>query len=449
MKRLNTFIIITLFLFFAVVGNQVYGFQENSSMSFLVTGDALISLPLSSHSEPEFMQLIHEIRSVDVAITNLEMLIHTYKGFPQAESGGTYMIADPEIARELVWAGFDMAACANNHTYDYGVTGILETDMYLKEAGLAHAGFGMDLQEAQKPCYLRTEKGKIALLSCASTFTDFGRAGRSRPDLHGRPGLNPLSVNRTYTSDKTTAEKLQQCARENGIPEGTLTEDRFRFMDRTYSLGDSYGEHYRVDERDFREIINAVREARKNADWVVMSIHAHQGGNGVPDFLMNFAHACIDNGADIVFGHGPHYLKGIEIYKGKPVFYNLGNFIFQNETIKKQPSEFYERYGLGDTATPDEAYSVRTQNDTRSWPVNPIYWESAVPKIVFRKGVLEEIRLLPITLLFGKPRGVRGRPLMADKELGKKIVEKLKELSEPFGTEIEYVDNVGLIKMKK
>jgi len=427
--------------------DRLLALQKDGSISFLVTGDALISLPLSNHSEPEFTKLIEIIRGTDVAITNLEMLIHTYKGYPQAESGGTYMTAEPSIAKELVWAGFDMAACANNHSYDYGLMGLLETEMYLNQAGLVHAGFGMDLQRARLPGILQTEKGTIALLSCASSFISFGKAGRSRPDLHGRPGLNPLTVTSEYTIDSTTAEKFMSLAAESGIPAGSFRNGQFRFLGRTFTLGSEYSRSYKIDERDLKENLEAVKKAKENSDWVIMSIHAHQGGNRVPDFLIDFAHACIDNGADIVFGHGPHYLKGMEIYNGKPIFYSLGNFIFQNETIKRQPSEFYDRYGLDDTATPGEAYSVRTNNDTRSWPANPVYWESVVPVIEFENKKLKQISLYPLTLGFGKPRGIRGRPLIADEVLGKKLIDKMKELSEPFGVEIQYRDNIGYIRM--
>ena len=450
---LNSFFVSVLFIFMIIfsvfISGILYGYQENNNISILITGDALISLPLSNHSEPEFMKLINEIRNADVAITNLEMLIHTYKGYPQAESGGTYMAAEPEIARELVWAGFDMVGCANNHTYDYGLMGILETTMYLREAGLVYAGVGMDLQQARKPGYLLTEKGKVALFSCASTFVSFGKAGRSRPDLHGRPGLNPLTVTPEYTIDSTTAVKFQNLARECKLPSGVISRGKFRFFGRNFTIGEKYSRSYKINERDLMEILESIRKTKENSDWIVMSVHAHQGGNNVPDFLVNFAHLCIDNGVDLVFSHGPHFLKGIEIYKGRPIFYSLGNFIFQNETIKKLPSEFYERYGLGDSATPEDAFNARTKNDTRGWPTRPEYWESVVATVYFQDGILKKIRLLPISLGFGKPRGIRGRPVVAGPELGKKIIEKLKLLSEPFNTNIVYTDGLGVINVNR
>jgi Bacterial capsule synthesis protein PGA_cap len=68
--------------------------------------------------EPKFLQLVAEIRGADVALANLEMVIHEFKGYAQQDSGGTYMAARPEVATELAWAGFDMVGHANNHTFD-------------------------------------------------------------------------------------------------------------------------------------------------------------------------------------------------------------------------------------------------------------------------------------------------------------------------------------------
>jgi len=423
------------------------------TVSILVTGDALMSLPWSNYNEPEFTGLIDEVRNADVAMTNLEMLLHTFDGYGQANSGGTYMGAEPEIADELVWAGFDMAGHANNHTFDYGSYGVLETLKYARQAGLKIAGSGKDLQEARTPVYYSSAGGRIALLSTSTSFTAYGRASRSRPDLHGRPGLNPLTVERQYSIDRPAAQRLYRAASASGIGVENPTGDTFRMFGRNFIVGDSYAWKYVIDEEDLMANIDAVREADARADWVVMSFHSHQRepDKAQTDLHVEFARQCIDNGVDIFFTHGHHYMKGIEIYKGRPIFYGLGNFVFQNETIKKQPVEFYNRYGLGDDATPDEVYDARTTTergvDTRGFPSQRRYWESVVSVVQFKDGKLDHIRLLPITLQLGTPRGIRGRPLLADKDHGRYIIEKLQELSEPFGTVIKYDSdkNIGII----
>ena len=88
--------------------------------SLFLAGDSIITQPWSHITDPSFQRLIGEIRAVDAAIVNLEMLIHEYRGYAQAESGGSHLAAPPKIATELAWAGIDMVAHANNHTFDYG-----------------------------------------------------------------------------------------------------------------------------------------------------------------------------------------------------------------------------------------------------------------------------------------------------------------------------------------
>jgi len=89
------------------------------------------------HTDPPFLKMIDLIRGADAAFTNLEMLLHDYEPYPSTESGGTYMRADPSMAKELVWAGFDMVARANNHTGDYGVEGARITTRHVAAAGLS------------------------------------------------------------------------------------------------------------------------------------------------------------------------------------------------------------------------------------------------------------------------------------------------------------------------
>ncbi|MCP4710717.1 MAG: CapA family protein, partial [Planctomycetes bacterium] len=192
--RFSTLMIV-LFLFCFLVGD-IFGQDQKpvQEMTVLLAGDAIITQPWSEREEPEFLKLVEAIRGVDAAIVNLEMLIHDFEGYAQADSGGTYMGARPVIAKELAWAGFDVCGNANNHTFDYGSIGVLKTVEHVTEAGMLIAGSGKDLQTARAPVIYTSAKGKVALVSCASTFTAYGKASRSRPDIHGRPGLNPLTL---------------------------------------------------------------------------------------------------------------------------------------------------------------------------------------------------------------------------------------------------------------
>src|SRR5262245_11002479 len=115
-----------------------------------LAGDSIITERLSPYKEPEFLRLIDIIRNADVAFANFEMLLHDYEGYPSAASGGTWMRADPIMAKELAWAGIDIVARANNHTGDYSPESMRTTSKYLNEAGIVWAGVGENLQQARE-----------------------------------------------------------------------------------------------------------------------------------------------------------------------------------------------------------------------------------------------------------------------------------------------------------
>jgi len=163
---------------------------------------------------------------------------------------------------------------------------------------------------------------------------------------------------------------------------------------------------------------------------------------------VTFARAMIDAGAHVFVGHGPHVLRGIEIYKGKPIFYSLGDFIFQNETVLRLPYDSYAPYNLGDTSFIADFNDARYSNDTRGFPAQREIWESVVAEAVFQGKDLVELKLHPISLGFGKPRNVRGRPLAANEAISRKIISDLTRLSTAFGTDVEYVDGVGIVRLR-
>lgn len=424
-----------------------------------LTGDSIITRKLSVYDEPEFLRLIELVRSADVAFTNLEMLFHDYEPYPMAESGGTYMRADPALAYELKWAGFDLLSRANNHAGDYGTLGLQLTSRYVEEAGLVFAGVGMSLAEAREAKFLETPKARVALISIASSFSDHMRAGRSRDDVPARPGLNPLRYKTTYVLPGASWENLQQAGEllgeftdQDGQPTGTEEDapNEMEIFGRNFSLGDEARIQRVANENDVAEISAVVSNASRLADFTIVTIHAHEHAgrrDATPEFLTTFARAMIEAGADVFVGHGPHALRGIEIYQGKPILYSLGDFIFQNETLLRLPSENYEKYELNENSHVADFNDSRYEEDTEGFPAIPEIWESVVAVPTFRKRELAELALYPISLGFGQPRQVRGRPLMAEAELGKKIIGDLQRLSDVYGTKIEMRRGVGYVQL--
>ncbi len=424
--------------------------QPAQGFSLALTGDSIITRRLSVYAEPAFTRIIELVRGADAAFTNLEMLFHDYEPYASAASGGTYMRAEPSLMKDIVWAGFDMVGRANNHSGDYGVLGMNLTTKYVAEAGVVQAGVGQSLAEAREAKFLETPKGRVALISVASTFPDSSRAGRTRGDMPARPGLNPLRFTTTTTVTPVRLATLREIAAEISGRPAQGTGDALTFMGTRFVAGPTPGVRTEPLKVDLDEIAAVVKNAAGLADYTVVSIHAHEGGRDrtLPaDFLVTFARAMIDAGADMFVGHGPHVLRGVEIYRGKPIFYSLGDFIFQNETLLRLPSENYEPLNLGATAHVNDFNDARYDFDKSGFPADRMIWEAAVAVPRFRGDQLVELALHPITLGFGQARSVRGRPLFAEGALGQKILDDLVRLSAPMGTKITIRNGVGYVSL--
>ncbi len=234
--------------------------------------------------------------------------------------------------------------------------------------------------------YLETKNARVALIAACSSFHESGAAGNQRLDMQGRPGLNPLRIKTTYHVEKDYFDTLQKIADatnmnaslmkgiKNGyvppLPEGNLLFDGLSFQCDTVNEM-----HTAPLKKDMDRIITSIEEARRQADYVLVSIHAHENAGEdttePAEFLKTFSHACIDAGADAILGHGPHELRGIEIYKGKAIFYSLGNFIFQTETVALQPADAYENHSMPNTTMVGEYMNNRSKNGTRGYGVQP------------------------------------------------------------------------------
>jgi poly-gamma-glutamate synthesis protein (capsule biosynthesis protein) len=148
-------------------------------------------------------------------------------------------------------------------------------------------------------------------------------------------------------------------------------------------------------------------------------------------------------------------MRGIEIRDGKPIFYSLGNLIFQNETVAKMPADFYERYKLDPFhGTPADAYDIRQKAPPRlGYPIqkwftdDEKFWLSVTPSMVFEDDRLTELKLHPIELGQSKPRSQRGRPVLAVSSLAEKILHTISELSKPYGTKITVENGVGIAEL--
>ena len=445
---------------------------ESGDILMAFTGETLLSQGLTMFREERYLGLRDLLRGAEVAFTNAEVLFHNYED-PPAYEAGTYMRCDPRFIDHLQWLGINLVACANNHAYDFGEGGIRTNMRYLDEAGLAHAGTGPNLAEATAPTYLDTPNGRVALISATTlTFNASAvRAGEQRRDMMGRPGANVIGFETEWLVDQQAFDELQRIREKLGwaqqvrltaqngyVPTIQDTATLIHLMDQTayegappkFVLGETFGRRTHLDRADLERNLQRVSDARRMADWVIFTIHNHEGGDTVEepaDHIKVLAHEVIDAGADVFIGHGPHQDRGIEVYKGRPILYSLGDFICQNDTVLLQPQDNMLRQGLGWEATPADFYDARSANGTIGQVVQPIRWQSAIAMLTFQNRRLEGLRLYPIDLGFGRPRSQQGRPLLAEGEVAEQVLQRFQRLSAPFATEVGIEGDVGVVAL--
>ena len=203
-----------------------------------------------------------------------------------------------------------------------------------------------------------------------------------------------------------------------------------------------------ANPQDVKRATDAIAEARFMADYVVVSMHNHEmsgtSKETVDKVSIDFSRACIDAGADAVIGTGPHLLRPMEIYKGKPIFYGLGDFIIQLETVQRAPDGFFAKQNLDGNGRLDVLFNTRSDNGRRGLCYDPIMYKSVIPYWEVEDGELRTLVLLPIEEQFGLPRSRAGWPQRRS-DLG--IIEHFAEMSRPYGVDIEIRDGLGVVSL--
>jgi poly-gamma-glutamate capsule biosynthesis protein CapA/YwtB (metallophosphatase superfamily) len=214
------------------------------------------------------------LHAADLRVINLECAITTHEYRWSRTPKTFHFRADPTRAVGVLRAArIDACSLANNHTLDFEEAGLLDTLEYLDGAGIRHAGAGRDLEEAARPAILDGLEGeKVALLA----FTDNEPAFAAGVD---RPGTNYLPI----------------------------------------SL-----------EPEVLDRVEAAIAGARNAGADTILFSNHWGPNMVErpgDIFRRFARSVVDRGADVYYGHSAHIFQGVEVYRGKPILYDTGDFI--------------------------------------------------------------------------------------------------------------------------
>jgi poly-gamma-glutamate capsule biosynthesis protein CapA/YwtB (metallophosphatase superfamily) len=418
---------------------------------YAVLGDISQVRPVTGLALPEFESVLRIVRGADFALANQEgpaFNVQT-KRFAVNETGAMFP-QDTTAPWDIKNMGVRMVTVANNHGMDYGADALLENLRLLNAAGVAYAGAGANMREARAATVLATPKGRVAVVATAGTFKPNFAAADGRSDLVERAGISTV---RTTVFQQVTASEmalLQQlkAMRSPGSAPAATPPQQLMVLDQIYQLGDTPGLSYRINQFDLKDIMQAVRTAKQHSDLTVFTIHAHQSVTGeddtnpVPgDYLVQLFHSVVDAGADVVAGHGNHLIRGIEIYKGKPIFYGLASFAFSGSPAGTNVGGEPRMLSAPGPTGPPSDQSIRQLGGG----VTLTMWESIFATTTWADGKLKEIRIYPIDMnaAGSKPKGV---PSFASPEIAAKILNELKRISAPFGTNVHIEGDVGIIR---
>jgi poly-gamma-glutamate capsule biosynthesis protein CapA/YwtB (metallophosphatase superfamily) len=385
------------------VGTAVW--PQSSTFNITVTGQSMIRSDFRAHA-PDEVATISPLLTGDVKFTNFEATVIEKE---QSTHDGRFL-SPPEALDALQALGFNLLALSDNHSFDLKVAGVQNALREVKKRNIVHAGIGNNSEEASAPGYLKTPKGTIALVAMASGLIAEGGSATAN-----RPGVNELRIEAGGKPNESTTELPPE------PPNQPNAEDKQR-------------------------ILQSIREARQHADFVLVYEHNHVFLNrpfgalfneelperlAPADWLKKWTHEEIDAGADIIVMHGAPLIHGVEIYHNRPIFYDLGNFIFNVPPTDIQLDE-------------------------------PIIWESVVAHVAFQGKNLQSITFQPIAMNKigqGEPEvrdeytnnlflQTRGLPKLATGDQARYILQRLADISRPFGTKIELKGDTAEIILK-
>ncbi|CAG9990041.1 unnamed protein product [Clonostachys byssicola] len=419
--------------------------RPSKSWSIAATGDLLGDFIDSADTDT--LELWDLVRSADHAFFNMEGQVFRdadFDGYPASENGadngwggvGWGPTYNPDQVHLLASAGFNLASLANNHAWDYEVLGMTTTRKNLRDAGIHSAGCGLSLAEAQQATYVDRNGVHLALVCAAGSHTPQSVAGPGNEAalLRPRPGVNVVRAKHVTVLNESDFSVIRNIAVAQGQSLTELDTDitlhtgqhpLFWSQWRRDQTVDSPRLSWDINQSDLEGLTASIREAKTKSDGVIFSFHAHESESGTADasvplpqastvpasYVVTISKAAVDAGASTVLVHGPHHLRGIEIYKGRPVFYGVGHLT----------------YSLG--------------RSFRGYEL-PIEWDDGIiASINFTAGALSSITLQPTIHSQLSDSETKlpsdAMPKIAPVSEAQRILEHLRKVSSQFGTVIK------------
>lgn len=331
------------------------------------TSPANVDPPSETFTEMESL-----LQEADITFAQVERIL--------SERGESFRLdAHSRVAPETVAAytevDFDVVGLASNHTFDYGASALEDTLETFRDHEIATIGAGSNLSEASEPVIFERNGTSIAMLAFCSVLLP----GYWATDK--KPGIAPARAHTYYEAYEY----------QPGSPARVVTE--------------SY-------EEDIQNVVNQVEAAAQKADYVITSFHwgNHFYPGHVCQYQQEYAHAAIDAGCDLVFGHHAHIPLGVEVYEDAPILYSLGDFA-KSSQLHIEGDVDLEGGGWG-VVPPEERYTFQDAYGFEAGPDTRYLYREHTGKSVVAKFTLNangqgiEASLIPITLENSRPRRV-------------------------------------------
>ncbi len=440
-------------------------------------GDIIITVDFlpQMESDPNCRDLIELLNDADLVVGNFEGSIidaERFEGYPAALSGFGWLIANPTVVPGLQALNLGMLSRANNHTTDWGRDGMDMTNRYLEDAGIVHAGTGSTRIESREARGLLINRTPIGMVSWTTEIVDDSTASNPGRGAAARPGASALRQHTVVSAGPEAHDFLRSVTETLGVgdPLGDLEIDGAPLIHLLGNLIEldpdmSPAHAVRVSQKwsvhDHRELFDGIRVGKDRFGFLIASQHHHRPFNNtthVPEYSRELAREAVDEGVDFLFGHGPHRLRGVEVYRGVPIFHSLGNLFWTNNTQEVVVPDEWERYiwrVLNRNLPEDQRIvldpAVTSEAEFLDWIRLRIFWSehnfrSVVAMTEYQDGVLQEIVFHPIELFFQRdedPDLWRGIPRLADVNIGREILEFLDDACRPLGTSVEIEEVVS------
>lgn len=458
--------------------------------TLVMVGDLILPRPVSMLAQPgafpqwrALADTLKLLRSGDVTYGNLETTIfdvRTFKGAPYSWDGDWPLSSVPAVAGDLKTMGIDLVSRANNHALDWGLQGMRETSKWVARAGLIAAGTGENLSEASRAAVAQTAAGKVALVSFVTTFRSTTNAlAVSQDTPYGRPGVDGLRLSASAVLDAASYREVANIACSFGVIRPCAVPaslELFGTSVRAAREGERpFTYDYAINPDDLNRILESVVAAkREGARFVIAALHAHealtdeappQNWQDPASFLRPLAHRLIDAGADAFVATGIHHVAGIEVYKGKPIFYGIANFFF-SDIQEPLPADLYEStvngaYGFSISRLlersfehPDRITDADLTNvmNAASFAIKdaPVTQNRTFQGFVAQsefdgKGRISQIRLYPIGLGYGEKLTQSGIPRRAGDGIANMVLDRVISLSKGRGVIIAKIRQHGYL----